>query len=343
MVVAPAGAGASGAGAAGGTGGVGGVGPPTPLVTDARQGYTATNMWGELYLVSEEKLRELDATVLAYGAPRSQARRKVEVEYMERPPGEQPVRTPREAWVYVWPAALGLPLGLPEVRPAGDWCLARESGKEVMANGGALPFEAARTFARTMKLGSWKEWNEYSKSGKRPSNIPSSPDTVYRDAGWVSFPDWMGYEGKEVLTHYNQCKDQACMVCGPVRQAIQRRHVVKSGGQGGKGGKGGKGDSSESLRARWAPKKMQQAKPAKKAAAFLPPPVGNTNGVQSRKRARAASVSNSDSDDDTLSDSSGPPQTKIKVEMVDGFSIMSAASDLKHTARGLAWQGAPTS
>ena len=130
MVVAPAGAGASGAGAAGGTGGVGGVGPPTPLVTDARQGYTATNMRGELYLVSEEKLRELDATVLAYGAPRSQARRKVEVEYMERPPGEQPVRTPREAWVYVWPAALGLPLGLPEVRPAGNWraCLAERAG-----------------------------------------------------------------------------------------------------------------------------------------------------------------------------------------------------------------------
>ena len=129
MVVAPAGAGAAGAGAAGGTGGVGGVGPPTPLVTDARPGYTATNMRGELYLVSEAKLRELDATVLAYGTPRSQARRKVVVEYMDSARG-QPVRTPKEAWVYVWPAARVLPLGLPEVRPAGNWraCLAARAG-----------------------------------------------------------------------------------------------------------------------------------------------------------------------------------------------------------------------
>ena len=151
-----------------------------------------------------------------------------------------------------------------------------------------LPFAVARAIVRKLELESKKEWQEWSKSGQRPSNIPSSPDKVYCDDGWISYPDWLGY-------------------------------------------------------ARWAPKKTQQAKPAKKTAAFLPPPVDNTNGGQSRKRARAASDSNSGSDDDTLRDSSGPPQTKIKVEMFDGFSIMSAASDLKHTARGLAWQGAPTS
>jgi hypothetical protein len=62
-----------------------------------------------------------------------------------------------------------------------------------MAQGGALSFDAARTFVRTLKLGSAKEWEEYSKSGKRPSNIPSHPDRTYRDAGWVSMPDWLGY------------------------------------------------------------------------------------------------------------------------------------------------------
>jgi hypothetical protein len=64
-----------------------------------------------------------------------------------------------------------------------------------MTRGGALSFEAARTFARTLKLGSVKEWKEYSKSGKRPSNIPGSPHKMYRDAGWVSMPDWLGYGG----------------------------------------------------------------------------------------------------------------------------------------------------
>ena len=62
-----------------------------------------------------------------------------------------------------------------------------------MASDGFLSFEAARTFARTLKLGSKKEWNEYSKSGKRPSNIPGAPRQMYSDAGWVSWPDWMGY------------------------------------------------------------------------------------------------------------------------------------------------------
>ena len=41
-----------------------------------------------------------------------------------------------------------------------------------------------------------KEWN---KSGQRPSNIPSCPAQAYRNAGWVSFPDWLGYKGRGPL------------------------------------------------------------------------------------------------------------------------------------------------
>jgi hypothetical protein len=74
-----------------------------------------------------------------------------------------------------------------------------------MPKGGALSFEAARTFVRSLKLAGWKEWTEYSKSGKRPSNIPSHPDKTYRDAGWVSMPDWLGYgvgkQQKRTMTH----------------------------------------------------------------------------------------------------------------------------------------------
>ena len=75
-----------------------------------------------------------------------------------------------------------------------DW-LGYES-RNVMAKGTALSFEAARAFVRTLKLGGWKEWQKYSRSGKRPSNIPSCPQGVYRDTGWVSVPDWLGYERK---------------------------------------------------------------------------------------------------------------------------------------------------
>ena len=69
-------------------------------------------------------------------------------------------------------------------------------GRQMMAPGSALSFEAARTFVRKLKMGGEKEWLEYSKSGKRPYNIPGCPHQVYRDAGWISLPDWLGYESK---------------------------------------------------------------------------------------------------------------------------------------------------
>jgi hypothetical protein len=54
------------------------------------------------------------------------------------------------------------------------------------ANGGWHAFEAARTFVRSLKLGQREGWREYHKSGTCPTNIPSSPSTTYRDAGWIS-------------------------------------------------------------------------------------------------------------------------------------------------------------
>jgi hypothetical protein len=56
-----------------------------------------------------------------------------------------------------------------------------------------LPFEEARENIRTLKLKSSKEWTAFKQSGQRPPNIPSSPYKTYRDAGWISMPDWLGY------------------------------------------------------------------------------------------------------------------------------------------------------
>jgi hypothetical protein len=57
----------------------------------------------------------------------------------------------------------------------------------------ALPFAVGRAYVRKLKLRSWKEWQAWSKSGQRPSNIPSLPSRTYRDDGWISMPDWLGY------------------------------------------------------------------------------------------------------------------------------------------------------
>jgi hypothetical protein len=57
-----------------------------------------------------------------------------------------------------------------------------------------LPFAVGRAYVRKLKLRSQREWNEWSKSGQRPSNIPGNPAVTYRDDGWISWPDWLGSE-----------------------------------------------------------------------------------------------------------------------------------------------------
>jgi hypothetical protein len=56
-----------------------------------------------------------------------------------------------------------------------------------------LPFVVGRAYARKLKLKTQKEWFAWSKSGQRPSNIPGTPHQTYRDNGWISYPDWLGY------------------------------------------------------------------------------------------------------------------------------------------------------
>jgi superfamily II DNA or RNA helicase len=53
-------------------------------------------------------------------------------------------------------------------------------------------FEDAREFVRGLGLKSFADWSEYSKSGKRPNDIPGNPYRIYADAGWLAWGDWIG-------------------------------------------------------------------------------------------------------------------------------------------------------
>ena len=57
-----------------------------------------------------------------------------------------------------------------------------------------VDFDTARNHARNLKFKSLKEWNLYSKSGKRPSNIPSNPQNPYKNKGWKGWADFLGKE-----------------------------------------------------------------------------------------------------------------------------------------------------
>jgi superfamily II DNA or RNA helicase len=55
------------------------------------------------------------------------------------------------------------------------------------------PFRQARAYVRDLGLKSWVEWRAYCNSGKKPADIPSSPDHGYADDGWTGIDDWLGY------------------------------------------------------------------------------------------------------------------------------------------------------
>ena len=62
-------------------------------------------------------------------------------------------------------------------------------------------FVLAREFVRSLNLTSSNEWKKYSESGEKPSDIPKHPNSVYKNKGWISMYDWLGYEKKEYLSY----------------------------------------------------------------------------------------------------------------------------------------------
>ncbi len=55
-----------------------------------------------------------------------------------------------------------------------------------------LSFKEAREFVRLLKLKGSSDWHKFTKSDKRPLNIPSHPHVVYKGKGWINMGDWLG-------------------------------------------------------------------------------------------------------------------------------------------------------
>ena len=54
-------------------------------------------------------------------------------------------------------------------------------------------FESAREFARELGVKSKDDWLEYCRSGNnKPKDIPSTPNTVYKNTGWKGWGDFLG-------------------------------------------------------------------------------------------------------------------------------------------------------
>jgi hypothetical protein len=68
----------------------------------------------------------------------------------------------------------------------GDWLGTGRIRKEQY-----LPFGEARAYMHSVGLKSHAEWKQWCAAGKRPANIPASPDRTYGDQ-WQGANDWLG-------------------------------------------------------------------------------------------------------------------------------------------------------
>ena len=64
-----------------------------------------------------------------------------------------------------------------------------------------LPYKEAKGYIHNLHLQSLKEWKKYCSSGNKPSNIPSTPDMVYKNNDWINWYEWLGTEKIEYLQY----------------------------------------------------------------------------------------------------------------------------------------------
>ena len=71
----------------------------------------------------------------------------------------------------------------------GNWL---GTGNVAPKNMSHLPFNEARKFVQSLGLKGSKDWRMYSKSKKRPKDIPAAPDRTYKNEGWTTWGDFFG-------------------------------------------------------------------------------------------------------------------------------------------------------
>jgi hypothetical protein len=90
-------------------------------------------------------------------------------------------------------------------------------------------FDKARSFVRSLGINSETEWREYCRSGKKPADIPASPDTTYAEAGWSTWGDWLGSGRRRVigLRPFNNAREFARNL--GLKSKAEWREYLKSG------------------------------------------------------------------------------------------------------------------
>jgi superfamily II DNA or RNA helicase len=70
-----------------------------------------------------------------------------------------------------------------------------------------MPFEEAKAYVRNLGLKNQAEYWKFHNENNLPKNLPYSPYQVYKNEGWISYPDFLGYDSLfRDLWDYNKSK-----------------------------------------------------------------------------------------------------------------------------------------
>lgn len=94
------------------------------------------------------------------------------------------------------------------------------------------PFDEGRSYVRKLGLAGHEGWRKYSREGRLPSDIPSTPWHIYRADGWQSLGDWLGTDfvatGKRRYRPFAEAR-KFCRNLNLEGQADWQTQYVKSG------------------------------------------------------------------------------------------------------------------
>ena len=134
--------------------------------------------------------------------------------------GERPANIPsnpidayrRSGW-QGWPHWLGAAANVPANAPANAPAKATAKGPaKGPAKSAFLPFGEAQGFASKLSLATKGEWLAWCRSGKRPANVPATPEDTYAQAGWQGYGHWLGRANGRGAKAFLPAKDPGSLV-----------------------------------------------------------------------------------------------------------------------------------
>ncbi len=83
----------------------------------------------------------------------------------------------------------------------------------------------ARKFVRSLNLNGEADWRLYCKGEipdllPKPEDIPTAVARVYKNKGWISWPDWLGKTKASTCKYYLQILVVSSVVAFPFRVYI---------------------------------------------------------------------------------------------------------------------------